>query len=153
FSGTDGSQLLGLAGAPSGLGAAAWVTTTGQLHAAIYDDSLSPASPPPPASADTVRPLLSQLSVTPRRFARGTRLRWRLSEPARVTLRVDRLLRHGRVAHMGSFARTARKGTTSARFRGFLKSRKLRAGRYRLTAIAQDAAGNRSAAKRKSFTV
>ena len=39
FSGTDASRLLGLAGAPSGLAVAAWVTTGGRVHAAIYDDS------------------------------------------------------------------------------------------------------------------
>jgi hypothetical protein len=165
FSGTDGSQILGLAGAPSGLAAAAWLTTSGQLHAAIYDDSLEPRSPPPPAAADTVRPVLSRLSVSPRRFgaprpargarARGTRIRWSLSEAARVTFRVDRT-RPGarrRVIRKGSFARTAPKGRATLRFTGFLRGRALRPGRYVLTAIARDAAGNRSRAKRTTFTV
>ena len=38
FSGTDARRLLGLAGAPNGLAAAAWLTTSGRVHAAIYDD-------------------------------------------------------------------------------------------------------------------
>ena len=167
FSGTDGSRILGLAGAPSGLAAAAWLTTSGQLHAAIYDDSLQPRSPPPPAAADTVAPRLSRLSVAPRRFpaprrahgaeARGTRIRWTLSERARVTFRVDRtrsgVKRGRRLARQGTFARMAPKGRTTLRFTGFLRGRALRPGHYVLTAIARDAVGNLSSTKRTGFTV
>jgi hypothetical protein len=183
FSGTDASRLMALAGAPSGLGAAAWVTTTGQVHAAIYDDSLGPGSLAPPAASDTVAPVLSRLSVSPRRFAarrsaraavaRGTRIRWRLSEPARVTLRVDRVrsgfrrggrcvarrLQSGRIrrcarfTRVGSLVRTGQTGRTAVRFNGFVRRRALRPGPYRLTAIARDAVGNRAKARRAAFTV
>jgi hypothetical protein len=176
FSAADASGLLGLAGAQSGLAVAAWVTTSGRLKAAIYDDSLGPASLPPVAARDRVAPVLSRLSMSPRRFSvpRGTRIRWRLSEPARVTLRVDRVrrgYRRGercvarrprtggvrrckRFPHVGSFARVAQAGRTAVRFKGFVRRhRKLRPARYRLTAIARDGTGNRSRAKRVRFTV
>ena len=184
FSATNASRLLGLAGARSGLAVAAWVTTSGRLQAAIYDDSLGPASLPPVAALDTVAPVLSRLSLWPRRFAvrrrsprsaaaRGTRIRWRLSEPARVTLRVDRVrlgFRRGercvarrprtggvrrckRFSRVGSFARTAQAGRTAVRFNGRVRRRALRLGRYRLTAIARDAMGNRSRARRAPIQV
>ena len=51
FSGTDGARLLGLAGAPSGIAAAAWVTTGNRVHAAIYGDP----------DADTTDPRLTRL--------------------------------------------------------------------------------------------
>jgi hypothetical protein len=178
---TDSSRILAMAGASSGLAATAWVTTSGSVQAAIYDDSLeprplpSPAAAGEPAAADTVRPVLSRLSVSPRRFAarRGTRIRWRLSEPARVAFRVDRV-RHGfrsgrrcvahppesgalrrcrRLVRTGAFARTAPTGTRAMHFTGFVRGRALRPGRYALTAIARDAVGNRSSAKRTGFTV
>lgn len=183
FSGTDASRLLELAGAPSGLAVAAWLTTAGRVHAAIYDDSLGPGSLPPPAARDTIAPVLSRLRVSPRRFAvrrpartaarRGARIRWRLSEPARVTFRVDRVrpgFRRGRrcavhpppsghvrrcarFARVGSFARVGQTGTTAVRFNGFIRRRALRPGPYRLTAIARDAVRNRAKAKRVRFTV
>ena len=159
FSATNASRLLGLAGAKSGLAVAAWVTTSGRVQAAIYDDSLGPASLPPVAALDTVAPVLSRLSLSPRRFAvrrrsprsaaaRGTRIRWRLSEPARVTLRVDRVrlgFRRGercvarrprtggvrrckRYSRVGSFARTAQAGRTALRFNGRVRRRALRRG-------------------------
>ena len=166
-----------VAGAPSGL-AARVGDTTGMVHAAIYDDSLGPTALAPPAAADAVPPVLSWLSVSPRRFAvrrsakhaaaRGARIRWRLSEPGRVSFRIDRLRRGfpqrrrcvahrprsgkvrrcERLVRQGAFARTVPKGNNAMRFRGLVRSRALRPGRYRLTAIPSDAAGNRSRPKR-----
>ena len=158
FTGTDATRLLGMDGMRGGLAAAAWLTTSGSVDAAIYDDASEPGSLPPAAGRDTTPPVLSRLSVAPRRFAvrrsaqgrrtRGTRIRWRLSEPARVVLRVDRArpgFRRGsrcqakrpragrarrctRFVRVGSFARTAPAGTTSLRFNGFVRRRALPAG-------------------------
>jgi hypothetical protein len=174
FSGTDAAQLLGLAGATSGLAVAAWVTTTGAIHAAVYDDSAEPT-----AGRDTVAPVLSRLSVSPRRFVvrrrtrTAARIRWRLSEPARVTLHVDRarpgfrrggrcvarrprtsrIRRCTRFARVGSFTRTRQAGRATVRSNGFVNGRRLRPGRHRLTAIPRDAAGNRGKARRTAFRV
>ena len=183
FTGTDATRLLGIDGARAGLAAAAWVTTSGSVDAAIYDDATEPGALPPAAGRDTTAPVLSHLSVAPRRFAvrrsaqgrrgRGTRIGWRLSEPARVVLRVDRARpgfrrgsrcqakrpRSGRVrrctrfVRVGSFARTAPAGMTSLPFNGFVGRRPLRAGSYRLTAIATDAARHIAKAKRARFAV
>jgi hypothetical protein len=183
FSGTDSQRLLDVEGSVDGLAVAAWVTTGEQLHAAIYDDVSSPTSLPPAAARDLTAPFLSRLTVSPQRFAvrrsaraaaaRGTRIRWRLSEPARLALRVDRVRlgfrrggrcvarppRSGRVrrctrlVRVGSITRIAPRGTTSMPFNGFMRGRPLRSGRYRVTAIPTDAAGNRGKPKRAGFTV
>ena len=183
FTGTDATRLLGIDGTRGGLAAAAWLTTSGSVDSAIYDDASEPGSLPPAAGRDTTAPVLSHLSLAPRRFAvrrsaqgrrtQGTRIRWRLTEPARVVLRVDRARpgfrrgsrceakrpRSGRVrrctrfVRVGSFARTAPAGTTSLRFNGFVKRRALRAGSYRLTAIATDGARHTAKAKRARFSV
>ena len=148
FSGTDGARLLGLAGAPSDVAAAAWVTTGNRVHAAIYGDP----------DADTTDPRLTRLSVSPKRFTvrrRATRIRWRLSERARVTLRVNRCVNRQctRSKRVGSFTRTRDAGKATLRFHGRLRGKALRAGRYRLAAIPRDMAGNRGGTKRTSFRV
>jgi hypothetical protein len=167
FSGTDGAALLGLAGAPTGLGAALWVTTTGRVDAAVYDDSA--------VAPDAVAPRLTRLSVTPRRFTerRRARVRWRLSEPARVKLTVDRVRRgfrrggrcvasrprSGRVRRCerfrraGALTRAGKAGRNAVRFDGFVRRHDLGPGRYRITALPRDAAGNRGRAKRARFTL
>ena len=53
----------------------------------------------------------------------------------------------------GSFTHTGRAGTNSFKFTGRLRRRKLRPARYRLAAVATDAAGNRSPAKRRTFRI
>lgn len=169
FSGTDGARLLGLAGAPSGIAAAAWVTTGDRVHAAIYGDP----------DADTTDPRLTRLSVSPTRLAvrrrsrTAARIRWRLSERSRVTLRIDRarpgfrrgrrcvarrpqagrIQRCTRFTRVGSLTRTRNAGGSTVRFNGYVRRRPLQAGRHRLTAIPRDAAGNRGRAKRERFRV
>jgi hypothetical protein len=169
FSEIRGAGVLGLAGAPSGLAAGLWVTTSGSVQAAIYDDSLAPEA----ASRDTTAPRLTQLAVSPKRFtARDrARLRWRLSEPARVRMKVERARpgfrrggrcvarrpRTGRVRRctrfpdVGAFTRAGVQGRTSVRFHRFVRRHDLRPGRYRVTAVPRDAAGNRGTAKRARF--
>jgi PKD domain len=81
-------------------------------------------------AADATAPALSALRANASR--RGAVVRFRLSEPAAVTLRFKR--RGGRTA---IWRVRGQAGLNRV-------SRQLRAGRWRLTAIAVDAAGNRS---------
>lgn len=167
FSGTDGAALLGLAGATSGRAAALWATTGGNVNASIYDDSAGPG--------DAVAPVLSRLTVQPRRFKahRRSRIRFRLSERARVRIRVDRLRpgfrrgdrcvvrrpRSGRLRRctrfkpVGAFTVTRPAGRTAVRLRRFVRHHHLGPARYRVTAIPRDAAGNRGKAKRARFRI
>jgi hypothetical protein len=163
----DANQLVGLASSTNEA-VLAWVSS-GQLRVALYDDrSVTPL-------AAAVALVLSRLSLSPRRFsvARGTTIGWRLSAPARITFRVDRVRggfrraatcsarrpRSGRVrrctryVRVGSFTRSAHAGDGSLRFSGVVSRRALRPGHYRLVAIATDAARHSSRAQRALFTV
>ena len=102
---------------------------------------------------------------------RGARISYRLSEPARVRFRVERALpgrragrhcakpkRANRKARRctrwrtlrGAFAHSGRAGRNSLRFSGRLRGRRLAPGRYRLRAVAADAAGNASRPPRRA---
>ena len=85
-------------------------------------------------------PVLSKVSLKRKRFAvgrkRGTVLRFGLSEPARMKVRVRRA--------RGSLVRAKGAGAGRLRFSGRLGGRALRAGRHRMVVTATDAAGNRS---------
>lgn len=120
-----------------------------------------------PAS-DAVGPLVSGFRATPSLFAvarastplaarvaRGTRFRYALSEPARVTLKIQRILpaRRARYRTLGTLKRSGAKGANRIRFSGRIGSRALRRGRYRGVIRAVDAAGNRSAARTARFRV
>jgi hypothetical protein len=137
----------------------------------------------PPRPVDRTAPRLASASLKPRTFAvsrrgraerpvsaarRGTRFRYRLSEPARVVFTIERALTGRRVgrrcvrptrrtrgrrrctrhARFGRFARTANRGTNSARYSGRIGRKSMKSGRYRATLVATDAAGNRSRARR-----
>lgn len=139
----------------------------------------------PPSLVDAVRPVVSRLVLRPKSFraaarggsvaaAIGTRVGYRLSEPARTRFTVERATTGRRVGRRcvkrnrrnagrrqcrryerqrGSFADSGERGTNSFRFTGRLRRHALRPGRYRLVAVATDAAGNRSAPKRTSFRI
>jgi hypothetical protein len=106
--------------------------------------------------------------------ARGTRISYRLSEAATATFRVQRALPGRRVRGRcvrptrvnrgkpsctryrrlrGSFRHTGTAGLNRIRFGGRLAGRKLRPVNYRLVAVAEDAAGNRSAPVRRPFRI
>jgi hypothetical protein len=93
------------------------------------------------------------------RVPRGTRVRFTLSERARVAFRVERRVaaRRGRGARFvrlrGGFSVVRSAGRRAVRFSGRLRRWALRPGRYRLVLVATDAAGNRSRAKRVGFRV
>ena len=106
---------------------------------------------------DRVRPALSRLAVSRRPASRSLAVRYRLSEPARVTMWVERAVQRRRcrqrcvrwIAQRTSIQRRARRGANHARF--VLAA--LRPGRYRLAAYATDGAANRSAVRRTGFRV
>lgn len=145
--------------------------------------------------ADTTRPLLDQLSMTARRFwvghkrtalsiARrkrtrvGTAFRYRVSEPATVTIAIERALAgrrvrsHGkrrcvkpsrqnraarpctRYKRVGTLTRRVQGGRIRTPFSGRLGRKPLKPGMHRATLRARDTAGNRSRIPRRiSFTV
>jgi hypothetical protein len=107
-------------------------------------------APPPATGSDRAAPVLSDLRVAPRAAARA-RVRYRLSETAKVRFVVER--RRG-----GRFVRVQRpftvKGATGAnafRLRNRVRLARLRPGRYRVRAVATDAAGDRSPQARVRF--
>jgi hypothetical protein len=117
---------------------------------------------------DAAAPVLSDVAVRPRRLRPGSRLprliararhggtiRFRLSEPARVRVRFARARAGGRfVRARGSLRLQAPAGLSRVRFQGRISHRRsLPPGRYRLTIVAVDAAGNRAARRRARFTV
>jgi plastocyanin len=90
---------------------------------------------------DEQRPALSRVRAAA--IAHGARIRFRTSEPGRVTVRVE----HGKRTVATRTVRVRRAGTKSLRVRG------LRAGTYRIEVLARDLAGNRSRVKRAVVTV
>ena len=114
---------------------------------------------------DATRPLLSRLRMARRRFAvgrgrtplsavrRGSAFRFRLSERAKVTIRIDRRAsrRYRKVKILTRRGRPA--GQNRVAFSGRIKRKALAAGPYRATLRAADRAGNRSRARRITFVV
>lgn len=112
-------------------------------------------------AADLAAPVISGLRVAPRRLrlgsavarisAEGGRIRFALSEPARVTLRFTSA-RSG--MRRGTLRLNARAGLNTVRFAGRLtRRRSLRPGAYRLTVLASDVAGNRALPQRTRFVL
>ena len=101
----------------------------------------------------------------------GTRIKWALTEFARVTITVQkrrtlsricrRAARSSRhrtgcrkyVAVKGRFATASTAGVNSVRFRGRLRGKRLKPGRYRFVIRARDGAGNVSKPKRPTFRI
>jgi len=120
-------------------------------------------------AADTTAPLVSGFRATPAVFtvarastpasaraARGTRLRYSLSEPARVTVAIKRAVKRGgrvRYRTVGTLKRSGTGGANSIRFTGRIGKRALRPGRHRAVIRATDAAGNRGAPKRIALRI
>jgi Thrombospondin type 3 repeat len=110
------------------------------------------------ACSDLFPPVLSNLALRPARFQpgakRGTRVSFRVSEPATVELRVLRVVGARRPPVSGSIERHATAGTNLVRFNGRIGGHDLKPGRYVLMATAEDDAGNVAfQAPRARFTV
>jgi sugar lactone lactonase YvrE len=100
----------------------------------------------------------------------GTRIKWALTEFARVTITVQkrrtlsrgcrraRSSRHRTgcrkyVSVKGRYAVASAAGVNSVRFRGRLRGKRLKPGRYRFVIRARDGAGNVSKPKRPTFRI
>lgn len=94
---------------------------------------------PGPAAKDQIAPRLSGVAVSSRR------VRFTLSEPARVTLRFAPLQKRAAKRSPLTLVVDGKAGINRVRFAGRISARKqLSPGRYKLTVSAVDAAGNRS---------
>ncbi len=161
-SGMHATHAFGAAGAyqatftatdPTGLSATAGATA----------NVTSPTQPSPPAGGgqpggDHTAPVLSGLRLSPKIFTarRGSRVTYRLSEQAKLSLVLQRAQRRNGRTVFTRYASAARAGTAGANrmmLRRRLGARKLAPGRYRLTLVARDAAANTSNRARASFTV
>ena len=153
-------------------------------------DRYGNADPTPAARSwvvDTLAAALSRYRVKPKTFRAasrggsvrstrrrriGTKVSFRLSEPATVTFYVERRKAGRKVRGKcrkrtrrnrrrrkcdlrlkGSFKRAGKVGSNSFVFTGRLRGRKLKPGRYNLVARTTDAAGNKSKRKRVKFRI
>jgi hypothetical protein len=101
---------------------------------------------PGEACGDVIPPAIGKLALRPAKFERGskhgTRVSFRLSEPATVQLRVLRVVGPRRPPVPGVIERRATSGTNLVKFAGRIGGRDLKPGRYVLAASAHDATGN-----------
>ena len=105
-----------------------------------------PGSSTPAAVIDRTAPALSKVGLSKARWRGGAKpsLRFTLTEPGAVTITVAREKPRRK---LGVLTTTGKAGANAFRFSGRVKGRRLGAGRYVLTVVATDAAGNRSAPK------
>ena len=105
--------------------------------------------PGPTPTADSTAPVLKRLSAKPGSVRGRGSFRVRLSVNERATLRMTlHRVRNGRKPKfVKRFTRDVRSGRYTVRIRGA----KLKRGRYRVTIVAVDSAGNRSAPDRSRF--
>jgi hypothetical protein len=129
-----------------------------------------------PPSLGALRLSASRFRASPARGRKppvGSRLRYTLSEAAKLGFRVERALTGRRVGSscrrpttanrgrarctrwvlVSSFTKSGRSGSNSFVFNGRLRGRKLPRGTYRFVAVARDADGNASPARRKGFRI
>ena len=122
---------------------------------------------PPPGRRARAGPRLPAPSAPGRRIARAVRLRFRVSERARVSVALRRALpgrrlrgrcvsprkapksarRCTRWRAVATLARSAGPGPGSLRFSSRVRKRRLPKGRYRVVVVATDRVGNRSKPK------
>ena len=96
---------------------------------------------------DTTKPRLRRLTI------HSSVLHYRLSEPAKVTVRIQKA--HGRHFRWvrGKLTDAGTAGANELSLRGKVAGRRLGEGRYRLVVVARDKAGNVSTAKRIGFRI
>jgi hypothetical protein len=132
----------------------------------------SSACPPPPKVADAV-PVVSDFSITNRKFApkgsskpkakssakkpkKGTRFTYSLSEPAKVAILIERRKAgkgKPKFAKVTTLSAQQKSGKQSMAFSGLVKGKPLKPGKYRATITATDSAGQASAPHQLSFQV
>jgi arylsulfatase A-like enzyme len=107
-------------------------------------------------SPDRKPPALTGFKVSPVVFRaqNGTRIRFNLNEPSRLTFVVTKLVRGRDVGLPGApRTRSGKRGTNEFFFPGAYGGHRLAPGRYRVTARATDRAGNVSSARSYRFLV
>jgi hypothetical protein len=127
------------------------------------DQPVQPIGEPAPPARDTLAPALTGLRLSHRIFAvgrartaiaartaRGTRVSYKLSENAKVVVKIQRA---GKKRLVGKLTRTAKTGRNALAFSGRIGAKALRPGRYRAVITAVDAAGNRSAPQTVRFRI
>ena len=121
----------------------------------------APSPPDPPAGPlpDTTAPKTTRFRVVPRRAPVGAKRRflWTLSESVGYRIVIDRLVRtrRGKIRpkRVGALTGLASAGKAKRVWRGKLRKRVLRRGRYRARLIVVDPAGNRARSKRIPFKI
>jgi len=117
-------------------------------------DGLGDQTQDPRVAADRVAPKLSKLSLAPASFRASSKLGYRLSEAAKLSVRIERRTKSGRFTRLrGALRDSGEAGKNTMQVKRRLAGRKLAAGRYRLVIKATDAARNTSSAKRIGFTI
>jgi acid phosphatase type 7 len=114
---------------------------------------LMPTPGPGPAPTDRTAPVLTGLSVKPRRFSRHAMFRYRLSEAAKVRFGISRVRAKGHGRRAGRIGDAGVAGANRRRFFCRVGGRRLRAGRYTARAVARDPAGNYSKPKKVRFRI
>jgi len=111
-----------------------------------YELQPQPASPP---AGDTQAPVISAFR------ARAARVRYTLSEKARVTVKIQRRLagKRARFRTLGRVTKNAARGANRLPLSRRIRVRAVRPGRYRAVITAVDGAGNRSAPRVAVFRV
>ena len=149
----------------------AYEATPGQAPAQMPPDDVVPNDPSDPGTggggsggtggggggggiaADKLAPVLKNVAFTRRRFTakRGTALIYTLSEPGRLSITFQRQVvkKHKRkYVAAGSLSRLTPGGANTIAVK-----KKLKLGKYRVSVVAIDPAGNRSKPKALTFTV
>lgn len=157
------SPIAFTATASSGLPDPAAANNTAQLTTPVTPTAESTRPPPPPAAATA--PALGRLRLIGRaRTKRVVRVATTLSNPATVAITIDRLLPGRRVSgrcrvdaragtrctlvrRVGIVRQRATGAAVTLRIPARVRGRVLAPGRYRVRAVATDAAGRRSAAR------
>jgi acid phosphatase type 7 len=114
---------------------------------------LIPTPGPGPSPTDQTAPVITGLSVRPRRFRRQAVFRYALSEPAKVRLGIARVRAKGHAKRAGRIRDSARAGLNRRAFFCRVDGRRLRPGRYTARAVARDPTGNYSKPKRVRFHI
>lgn len=140
----------------------------------VKENGSDDGCPTPEEAAARAEPILTGLALAPKAAKGKRKMRYRLSKAAQVTLRVERVGKGRRVGGKcrkqtaanrsrkackryvklpGRIVKDGKVGLNRTTLAAKIGGRKLKPGRYRLTAVARDAAGQNSTPKRTAFRV
>jgi len=132
----------------------------------VGEDPAGASGGPGAELRDSARPIVRLLHLSAPAIRRGgtrtakaakartaTTLRFSVSERASLRVRFDRLGKGGRRVRVTTLKRARVEGVVGIRLTARIGATRLKAGRYRLTVVATDVAGNVSRAKRVTLKV